>query len=274
MFFCAGKEKWPSMIILVVIDGIKTEMVPELKLFKWLAGRGSFTTRCRPAYPPLTEPCFAAMLYGVDPVYLGCYWMSSRPWGKYPDYLRGNVDLFTAIRQGKPRSRSTVLGTWPAYGGVVDMKCADDQTRRTRAIDSGVTDEALAAIAARRSDLLMVYYEDPDHVGHESGVGARYRETLERTQAEVIRIVAALDPAQDTLIVTSDHSRDKKEHYSYIETIMQTPLFMWGRGIRPRHRIATAVGSIDIAPTIMRLMGLPIPAVWRGRVIDEVLTGT
>jgi hypothetical protein len=258
------------MIIFVIIDGIKTEMAPNLALFKWMAKRGSFTLKSRPAYPPLTEPCFAAIFYSMDPVHLGCYWMGSKRWGKYPDYPRGVVDLFTAAKQAG--CKSTVVGTWPELGQVVDLRKSEDCTRRSRTLDSGVTAEAIAKIAERKTDLLIVYYEDPDHVGHEVGIGKKYQESLENAQRQVVEIIKHLDPAKDTLIVTSDHSRDKKEHAWFLETIMQTPLFFWGRKIRQRNPIKVFVSSIDIAPTIMKLLGAPIPAVWRGRVIDEIFT--
>jgi arylsulfatase A-like enzyme len=45
-------------------------------------------------------------------------------------------------------------------------------------------------------------------------------------------------------------------------------LMLWGNGIRPGVTIANT-DNLDIAPTLLALMGVPVPAIMPGRVLSE-----
>lgn len=50
-----------------------------------------------------------------------------------------------------------------------------------------------------------------------------------------------------------------------------TPFVLAGPGVRSGHRIAAPIHAIDQLPTILRVMGQPIPVAVEGRVVEEVL---
>lgn len=62
-------------------------------------------------------------------------------------------------------------------------------------------------------------------------------------------------------------------HGTYQEYDRHVPVMLWGAGVRSG-RIAAAIQPIDIAPTLLRIMGLPPPASMQGRVLDEALLRT
>lgn len=80
-----------------------------------------------------------------------------------------------------------------------------------------------------------------------------------------------------TIIVTSDHGEEFLEHgmlahnQAYPETL-HVPLIVYRPGIEPR-RVSQVVESIDIAPTLLELAGLPSPPV-SGESLVPLLTGS
>lgn len=259
------------MIVFVVIDGVKSSIAAKLKLFKQIAKHGAYTLDCKTVYPPLTEPCFAAMLHSLDPVHLGCWWMTSKRWptDAYKHYPPGVVSLFAALKEsGKT---SAVVGTWKELGGVVNMKHTEDGTRRVRDIDKGVTEEAIAKIGERKVDVLMVYFEGPDHTGHESGVGQKYLDSLVEVQKNLMLIIKSMNLTRDTLVVTSDHGRESKNHSAFVDDVMKVPLLFMGRHIKNGYRLNGFISNLDVAPTICALARAKVPAVWRGRILKDII---
>jgi arylsulfatase A-like enzyme len=50
------------------------------------------------------------------------------------------------------------------------------------------------------------------------------------------------------------------------------PLVLWGRGVRPG-RYGDRVATVDIAPTLARLLGIATEGALDGRVLAEALAG-
>jgi arylsulfatase A-like enzyme len=90
----------------------------------------------------------------------------------------------------------------------------------------------------------------------------------------VLATLAQLGLAGDTLVVlTSDHGEELYEHNRYFfhsnsiyESVLRVPLILRLPGVLPAgKRLAAPVQSIDIAPTALELLGLPIPGEFEGR---------
>jgi hypothetical protein len=73
------------------------------------------------------------------------------------------------------------------------------------------------------------------------------------------------------LVVTADHGESLGEHgiwfdhFGLSDTVLHVPLFVWAPGRVVPARRPEAVRSLDIAPTVLRLAGLPVPPAMRGR---------
>ena len=50
---------------------------------------------------------------------------------------------------------------------------------------------------------------------------------------------------------------------------LATPFVIWGKGVRRGHQLQSAVYSYDIGATMAALLGVRLPQVCTGRVIDE-----
>ena len=94
----------------------------------------------------------------------------------------------------------------------------------------------------------------------------RYDEEIATADREVGRLIAALGPAMaNTLIVAAgDHGEAFGEHGEYAhsifvyDTTLRVPLLMSGPGIPAGTRVTEPVTLADVAPTVMRALGLPI----------------
>lgn len=131
---------------------------------------------------------------------------------------------------------------------------------------AAVTDGAVAAVADGRFDLIVVNYANPDMVGHSGDLAAAVAAVaaVDRCLGRLARAVTA---AGGALLVTADHGNAETmrapdgttPHTAH--TRNPVPAVLVGRpgaGLRDG-------GLRDVAPTVLALMGLAIPAVMTGR---------
>ena len=129
-----------------------------------------------------------------------------------------------------------------------------------------LTERLVAAIAAGRFDAIICNIANPDMVGHTGNLAAAIQ-AAEAVDRALAALRAAVETAGGVLLVTADHGnvemmRDPltgEPHTAH--TVGPVYFVMAGQAGRLR-----AGGSLrDIAPTMLQLMGLPIPAEMTGR---------
>ncbi len=93
---------------------------------------------------------------------------------------------------------------------------------------------------------------------------------------EVVKLIRAR--GKDPLfIVTADHGEEFGEHGGHYhgttvyEEQVRVPLIVSGRGVARGRRVASPVQTIDLLPTVLRGLDIPIPARVRGRDIGAQL---
>jgi arylsulfatase A-like enzyme/Flp pilus assembly protein TadD len=112
-----------------------------------------------------------------------------------------------------------------------------------------------------------VFYAAPDIYGQLVG-NSPYHAEVRYVDSQIERVIAWLKRsgrAERTLVViTSDHGEGLGEHeelthsYFVYDTTMHVPLIFWGPGLLKKpHRVGSLVRTVDIAPTIVDLLGLP-----------------
>ncbi|MBA3297002.1 MAG: sulfatase-like hydrolase/transferase [Acidobacteria bacterium] len=152
---------------------------------------------------------------------------------------------------------------------------------------SAVVDEALGWLqghAGGRFFLWVHLFEPHAPYGDARSGGSaetRYAGEIAEADRQVARLLAALGPAASTTLVavTSDHGEAFGEHgevshslFVY-DTTLRVPLVLSGPGVRQGTRIEKPVSLIDVAPTVMKLLGVtPFDA--DGVDLSSVLGGT
>ena len=94
---------------------------------------------------------------------------------------------------------------------------------------------------------------------------------------EALRRAGVLD--ETLVVVTSDHGEEMFEHgagthQQPYEQTARVPFVLWGPGIPAGLRISDPVQLIDLAPTILSLLGLAAPEAMQGRDLSPLLRGT
>ncbi len=83
--------------------------------------------------------------------------------------------------------------------------------------------------------------------------------------------------ANTLVVITADHGEGLGEHGLFVhmnsvrEEVLRIPLLMIAYGYEPErpllaHRVPA---QVDVAPTILSELGLPIPGTWSGRALPE-----
>ena len=136
-----------------------------------------------------------------------------------------------------------------------------------------VVDEALAWLDRHRGQRFFLWvhlFEPHAPYGDAAARGrrpaeARYDDEVAEADAQAGRIVAALGPdrAATLIVVAADHGEAFGEHgeighsiFVY-DTTLRIPLLLSGPDVPQRRTVDGSVSLIDVAPTVLRLLGVP-----------------
>jgi 2,3-bisphosphoglycerate-independent phosphoglycerate mutase len=123
-----------------------------------------------------------------------------------------------------------------------------------------VTDKLVAAIQSRRFDAIVCNYANGDMVGHTGDLAAATR-AIEVLDECLGRVIKAMRDAGGEVLITADHGnaekmRDEVTHQPHTaHTLNVVPLLYIGR----KAKIAAGGALKDVAPTLLRMMGLSQP---------------
>jgi 2,3-bisphosphoglycerate-independent phosphoglycerate mutase len=135
-----------------------------------------------------------------------------------------------------------------------------------------LTDKLIDAIKRRHYDAIVCNYANSDMVGHTGNLAAATR-AVEVLDECLGRVVKAMQDAGGELLITADHGNaetmfdetTRQAHTAH--TLNVVPLLYIGR----KAKISAGGALQDVAPTLLRMMGLPQPPEMTGRpLIDFV----
>jgi 2,3-bisphosphoglycerate-independent phosphoglycerate mutase len=131
-----------------------------------------------------------------------------------------------------------------------------------------VTDRLVEAIDSGKYDLIVANYANGDMIGHTGKFDAAVV-ALETLDACLARVIGALEQAGGEALITADHGNAEmmfdpttgQPHTAH--TLNPVPLVYVGRAAQ----LAEGGALCDLAPTVLRLMGQPVPAEMSGQVL-------
>ena len=136
----------------------------------------------------------------------------------------------------------------------------------------GITDVLCAAIEARDHDFILCNYANGDMVGH-TGVLAAAVSAVEAVDECLDRVLRTAEKARATVMVTADHGNcevmvdplNGGPHTAH--TTNPVPFVLLGD---PKTRQLRPGGALrDVAPTVLRLLGITLPPEMTGRDLRE-----
>jgi 2,3-bisphosphoglycerate-independent phosphoglycerate mutase len=129
-----------------------------------------------------------------------------------------------------------------------------------------VTDRLVEAIRSRKFDAIICNYANGDMVGH-TGILPAAIKAVETLDQCVGRVVAAMQEIGGEVLITADHGNcemmaDPATHQAHTaHTMGPVPFLYVGR---PAQMVEGGALQ-DVAPTLLRMMGLPQPAEMTGK---------
>ena len=178
----------------------------------------------------------------------------------------GRARLASIVQQLPPRDRPDEL--FESRLRVTSFVLGTDHT---------FSEAAVQIARSARPDFLAVYLSAPDTSAHafcagrnnpwrERACGPVLEEIYSEVDREIGRIVEAAAP-NATVMIVSDHGFDRARGHEH--GLLHGPdgiIILRGAGVRSGGEIQAA-SIYDIAPTVLALLGLPIPEDLRGRVL-------
>ena len=275
-------------VVLVTIDTLRADRVgvyggmdltPRLDR---IAREGAYASNAM-AHVPLTRPSHATILSGRLPWELGVRDNLS------PAELPSSPLLAEILKGAGFRTAafvsSIVLERRGGFGRGFDRY--DDEFPKTRSADllntlqkpgADTMGAALAWLEGQRGGdrigLWIHLYEPHDPYEPPEPYASRYRDRpYDGEVAYADALVGQLDDALDRfglksqtlLVVASDHGEGLGEHeetlhgFFVYETTLAVPLILRGPGIVAGGTIAANVGLVDVLPTALDLLGVPLP---------------
>ncbi|MGW5683747.1 alkaline phosphatase family protein [Nonomuraea sp. NPDC003754] len=187
---------------------------------------------------------------------------------KYPDFL-------TRAKAARPDLSTYAIFSWAAlaehgaFGEAIDVRIALDGYADTfAACDARVADAAARHLAAQDPDLAFVYFGDTDEVAHDLGpLCQEYTDALLLQDAFLGRLLAAVRSRASypgerwTVIVTTDHGHVDSGGHGGVSDEERTTFVVLSELDRPT-RPVRAPRLVDIAPTVLSRLGIPVDPVW------------
>lgn len=103
---------------------------------------------------------------------------------------------------------------------------------------------------------------------------------LDSALVQLFKFLEENNLLENTLIIFSaDHGEEFYDHgqfehgQSQYDELVKTPLIIMGEGFPAGLHVEDSVGNIDIAPTILRYLNLPIPEIMIGFPLQDVISG-
>jgi len=129
-----------------------------------------------------------------------------------------------------------------------------------------VTDKLVDAIRSRRYDAIVCNYANSDMVGHTGNLDAATR-AIEVLDECIGRVVTAMKEVGGEVLITADHGNAEtmldtatnQPHTAH--TLNLVPLLYIGR----KAKVAQGGALQDVAPTLLTMMGLPLPSQMTGK---------
>lgn len=269
-------------VILIGLDGWGSYSVEKAEMpnVKALMEQGASTLQKRAVLPSSSAVNWASMFMGACPELHGyTEWGSKTP--EIPSRVKIENDIFPTIfqllRKAEPHAEIGCLYEWDGIKHLVDTLSTSHyaQTPDNRKYTDELKNMACTYIKEKKPMLAGIVFDNPDHVGHDSGHDTpQYYANLKELDKYVGEIIEATKESgiydNTIFIVTSDHGGINKGHGGKTLMELETPFIIAGKGIRKGITIEQSMMQFDCASTIARIFRLEQPQVWIGRPMMEV----
>lgn len=271
----------PRQVILFLIDGLRPDALElaETPAIHRLEVAGSSCRSARGVTPAISLPCITSLIYSAPPETHG---ILDNDWKPLQTGAPGLFDLIA----GAGLSPISIYSWEPLRDLSRPLSLDFSYCHKQVDFEHDGRELELAAVAADylvrdRPAFAFLYLELPDLAGHKYGwMSPEYLDAVSRADRAVELVLDELGAAnmidETVFLATADHGGHNNNHGDFISGTpseaedLTIPWILSGAGVR-HGELACPVSLLDTAPTIAALLGLPIPAEWQGRVVEQAL---
>ena len=262
--------KTSKRVIVFGLDGVGTALrEASAPIMKALLENGVLTYEARTVYPPISVQVWTSILYGVPPEKHRISNMSlmahnARVAAAYPSF-------FKVVRQQLPDCKLASFGDWEEVNSMlIEASCQCHLGTFNHPCTDRLGTAVADHITLHDPTLTFVYFEEPDHVGHEYNYGSHlHHESIQRCDEQIGIIVDALtdaDMLNDSLMIfCTDHGGAYRIHASDLPRDMTVFWGACGPGVAPGGQI-DELQTMDTAAVVIHALGLEIPGIWDAKV--------
>jgi predicted AlkP superfamily pyrophosphatase or phosphodiesterase len=252
-----------SKVVLIVADGMRADAIQGIEQVEKFKKISTYTTNAKTVFPSMTLPCHMSLFHSVDPIRHGVTTNVFTP------QVRPVVGLAETLKMaGK---KSAVFYTWEELKDITRpsslayslfFKDSDEVDK----VNQKITTEGLRLIKEEFPDFVFLYYHAPDILGHKKGwMSKEYLDAVKGVWEHIEKVVNAL-PKEYSVIITADHGGHDRTHGTTMQEDLTIPLFMVGEKFA-RGKVIENASIIDIAPTIVKILGVNPNEEWEGRAL-------
>ena len=281
-----GIDGFASWCLQEALDGdatIEGEQVQLPNIKEVMAG-GAYTLRKRSVMPSASAINWASIFNGI-PTEMHGYneWNSREPAITAAEYGPNGMPttVYTVLRAQRPEAVSGAIYNWDGIGYVIDTVATsyhkyDGSVHSDPAYTTqGYTVQALEYIVSEKPAFFTLYFDELDSAGHNNGWGTepyyRVMQTLDECIGLVIQGLKDAGMWNDTiLVITSDHGGKDRGHGGFTIQELESPYLVCGKNILPIGEIPSTMMQYDVAANFAHMLGLTLPAHWRGRQLKEI----
>ena len=280
----AAKKK-AKHLVFIGIDGWASwcvEQADNIPNFRALMEGGAWTLHKRSVMPSASAINWATIFNGLPTEQHGYYRWNS----KSPD-IPAAVDkdrpmpktIYTILKEQRPGAVNGCVFNWSGIGYVVDstavVRFNSCNVKQYASVLDYTLREAVPYILEQKPEFFTFYIDNQDGAGHSKGWGSpEYYDMMSQIDVCVGHIIQALKDAgiyDDTIIiVTSDHGGKNKGHGGFTIEELESPFIAFGKGIKKGYEIPDPMMQYDVPATFAHILGLKIPAAWRGRPMTQI----
>jgi hypothetical protein len=246
-----GSAVKPGTTVFVIVDGLREDVSRTMPTLENLRAHG-FDTVVRTSQPSLSFPNWTTLLSGAP----------QRISGVTTNWFTERVPVETLIDVALAASRTVAVSAPADFEMLYGAKRAGNVFLRDwqagTYMSGEIVDHAISLARESSASLVIVHLPDVDEAGHAFGGASReYRDVALRVDADLGRLVAALQGPYTTFVVAADHGHiDTGGHGGPEDVVTLVPAVFAGPNVRP----GRAEGTQDqVAPTVAMLGLLRAP---------------
>jgi glycerophosphoryl diester phosphodiesterase len=253
-------------VVLIMLDGCRPDalLAADAPHLRHLMQHGASTLAARSVMPSVTLPCHTSIFRSQSPAAHG---ILSNEWTPAAGLNPSLCDIIH--RTGYD---TAAFYTWEPLRNLAAPGSLDTLFYRSLSHEGfrDLCDMAATWLPRLLPVFSFVYLEATDAYGHLYGwMSQAYLQALGQSDAALGRILAGLDDqagSHDTLFVAmADHGGHDHGHGTDQPADMTVPLIFCGPGIKSGYTLPDHVSILDVAPTILYALGIPIPQEWQGQ---------